>query len=32
MLNNEAIVVERWFQIFGMPGTFFSELLAIPKK
>jgi hypothetical protein len=32
ILNNEAIMLESFTQIFGMAGTYFSEILAIPKK
>ncbi len=32
ILNNEAIVLESFIQIFGMVGTHFSEYLEIPKK
>jgi hypothetical protein len=31
ILNNEASVVESFFQIFGMAGKYFSEFLANPK-
>jgi hypothetical protein len=31
ILNNEAIMLESFIQIFGMAGTYFSEILAIPK-
>jgi hypothetical protein len=32
MLNNEAIVLESWFQSFGYARHIFSEILAIPKS
>jgi hypothetical protein len=31
ILNNEASMLESFFQIFGMVGRYFSEILAIPK-
>jgi hypothetical protein len=30
--NNEAIVLERLIQIFGMASTYFSVFLAIKNK
>jgi hypothetical protein len=30
--NNEAIVLERFIQIFGMASTYFSVFMAISKK
>jgi hypothetical protein len=31
ILNIEAIMLESFIQIFGMAGTYFSEILAVPK-
>jgi len=31
ILNNEASVLESFFQIFGMASKYFSEFLANPK-
>jgi len=31
LLNNEASVLEGFFQIFGMAGKYFSEFLTIQK-
>ncbi len=32
ILNNEASVLESFFQIFGMAGKYFSEFLAKSKN